>query len=52
MAYLFEQAGGAATDGTTRILDLKPTALHQRVPLVLGSSEDVLTFRQFMAGER
>jgi fructose-1,6-bisphosphatase I len=52
MAYLFEQAGGAATDGTNRILDLKPTELHQRVPLVIGSQEDVLTFRQFMTGER
>ena len=52
MAFLFEQAGGAATDGNNRILDLKPTALHQRTPLVLGSSEDVLTYRQFMTGER
>jgi fructose-1,6-bisphosphatase I len=52
MAYLFEQAGGAATDGTTRILDLVPTELHQRTPLVLGSAEDVMTYRQFMAGER
>jgi fructose-1,6-bisphosphatase I len=52
MAYLFEQAGGAATDGMQRILDCKPAVLHQRTPLVLGSSEDVLTFRQFMTGER
>ncbi len=52
MAFLFEQAGGAATDGTERILDLKPSALHQRTPLVLGSSEDVMTYRQFMMGER
>jgi fructose-1,6-bisphosphatase I len=52
MAYLFEQAGGAATDGVNRILDVKPTEIHQRVPLVLGSAEDVLTYRQFMTGER
>ena len=52
MAFLFEQAGGAATDGMNRILDLKPTSLHQRTPLILGSSEDVLTYRQFMTGER
>ncbi len=52
MAFLFEQAGGTATDGTTRILDTKPTELHQRTPLVLGSSEDVLAYRQFMTGER
>jgi fructose-1,6-bisphosphatase I len=52
MAYLFEQAGGTATDGMQRILDTKPTILHQRTPLVLGSAEDVLTYRQFMTGER
>jgi fructose-1,6-bisphosphatase I len=52
MAFLFEQAGGAATDGTQRILDTKPSELHQRTPLILGSSEDVLTYRQFMMGER
>jgi fructose-1,6-bisphosphatase I len=42
MAYLAEQAGGAATDGRNRILDLQPAALHQRVPLVIGCTEDVL----------
>jgi fructose-1,6-bisphosphatase I len=52
MAFLFEQAGGTATDGKNRILDIVPTALHQRIPLAIGSSEDVLTFRQFMNGER
>jgi fructose-1,6-bisphosphatase I len=52
MAYLFEQAGGAATDGTTRILDVKPTEIHQRTPLIIGSAEDVMTYRQFMTGER
>lgn len=52
MAYLFEQAGGAATDGINRILDVKPTEIHQRTPLVLGSAEDVFTYRQFMTGER
>ncbi|HMN05918.1 MAG TPA: class 1 fructose-bisphosphatase [Flavobacteriales bacterium] len=37
LALLAEQAGGAATDGTTRILDIKPAKLHQRVPLFIGS---------------
>mgnify|MGYP000848209379 CR=1 FL=1 len=37
LAFLVEQAGGSATDGTTRILDLKPTELHQRCPLYIGS---------------
>ncbi|MFN3875721.1 MAG: class 1 fructose-bisphosphatase [Flavobacteriales bacterium] len=37
LAFLAEQSGGAATDGATRILDLKPTELHQRTPLFIGS---------------
>lgn len=41
MAMLIEQAGGAATDGRQRILDIQPTALHQRVPLFFGSREEV-----------
>ncbi len=41
MAFLVEQAGGAATDGVRRILDLQPESLHQRVPLVIGSKADV-----------
>jgi fructose-1,6-bisphosphatase I len=41
LAFLVEQAGGAATDGTTRILDLKPTELHQRCPLYIGSKNMV-----------
>jgi fructose-1,6-bisphosphatase I len=38
LAMIMEQAGGSATDGTTRILDLKPTELHQRCPLFIGST--------------
>ena len=41
MAFIVEQAGGAATDGATRILDLKPKGLHQRCPVVLGSKNEV-----------
>ena len=41
MAMLIEQAGGAATTGRARILDLKPTHLHQRVPVILGSKNEV-----------
>jgi fructose-1,6-bisphosphatase I len=52
MAYLFEQAGGAATNGTDRILDIQPHALHDRTPLVLGSKQDVEIYRKFMLGER
>ncbi|MEI7784629.1 MAG: class 1 fructose-bisphosphatase [Betaproteobacteria bacterium] len=41
MAWLVEQAGGAATNARTRILDLQPTKLHERVSVVLGSKNEV-----------
>ncbi|HJX88503.1 MAG TPA: class 1 fructose-bisphosphatase [Gemmatimonadales bacterium] len=41
MAFIAEQAEGSATDGTNRILDIMPTGLHQRTPLVIGSRLDV-----------
>jgi fructose-1,6-bisphosphatase I len=41
LAFLVEQAGGKASDGNTRILDIIPNALHQRCPLFIGSSEMV-----------
>ncbi len=41
LAAVLEAAGGAATDGITRILDLVPTANHQRTPLFIGSAPDV-----------
>ncbi len=41
MALLIEQAGGAASDGTTRMLDVTPTGLHQRVGVILGDREEV-----------
>jgi fructose-1,6-bisphosphatase I len=41
MSLLIEQAGGAATDGKQRILDIQPTSLHQRVAVFLGSKEEV-----------
>jgi len=41
MAFIVEQAGGAATNGKQRILDIQPTSLHQRVPVFLGSKEEV-----------
>lgn len=41
VAFLIEQAGGAATDGQQRILDIVPDRLHQRVPFVFGSRREV-----------
>ncbi len=47
-AFIVEQAGGKATDGYGRILDLVPQELHQRVPLVFGSKLDVEDFERFV----
>jgi len=52
MAYLFEQAGGVATNGLEAILDIQPRTIHDRTPLVLGSRHDMGVFREFMAGAR
>ena len=41
MAFIVEQAGGSATDGSTRILDIQPHKLHQRIAVVLGSKNEV-----------
>ena len=41
MAMIVEQAGGKAFAGTRRILDIRPRTLHQRIPVILGSSHEV-----------
>ncbi|WP_445660327.1 class 1 fructose-bisphosphatase [Acinetobacter sp. F16] len=41
MSMLMEQAGGASTTGRVRILEIQPTELHQRVPVVIGSKNEV-----------
>jgi fructose-1,6-bisphosphatase I len=48
LAFIAEEAGGAASDGRRRIMDIVPTALHQRTPLFLGSLEDVRECEQFI----
>ncbi len=50
LAFVVEQAGGAATDGKTRILDIKPERLHERVPLFIGSKKDVDKATELMSG--
>jgi fructose-1,6-bisphosphatase I len=50
LAFIVEQAGGAATDGHTRILDLQPTELHERAPLYIGSKEEVEVANEILAG--
>lgn len=52
LAFIVEHAGGAATDGCQRILDIVPTALHQRSPLFIGSAGDVATAMAFVGGKR
>ena len=51
LAFLVEQAGGLATDGKNRILDIHPASLHQRTPLIIGSEEDVLLAKKFLTEE-
>jgi fructose-1,6-bisphosphatase I len=48
IAFLAEQAGGMATDGFNRILEIKPTKLHQRVPFFVGSKNMVMKAMEFM----
>ena len=49
LAFVAEQAGGAASDGTGPILDIDPTKLHQRTPLVIGSRDDVAFVERTLA---
>jgi len=51
MAFIVEAAGGRATDGKNRILEIQPKSLHQRSPLYIGSKEDVLIAEKFLAEE-
>src|SRR5437773_5155532 len=51
LAFVVEQAGGAAIDGERDILDIQPTALHQRTPLIIGSKRDVAFARAVLAGK-
>lgn len=50
MAYLIEQAGGAATNGKQPILDLKPESLDQRAPIYIGCAEDVNKAMEYLNG--
>lgn len=52
MAYIVEQAGGTATDGQRRILDIEPTELHQRTPIFVGSSEMVSKAQEFLRDKK
>jgi len=49
MAKILEEAGGAATTGTQRILEIVPTDIHQRVPVFLGGKENIADLLKFFA---
>jgi len=51
LAFLTEQAGGKASDGKQRIMEIKPTELHQRVPYFVGNTEMVEKLEDFIANE-
>jgi fructose-1,6-bisphosphatase I len=50
LAFVVEQAGGSAIDGARDILDIQPTELHQRTPLIIGSKGDVAFARSALGG--
>jgi fructose-1,6-bisphosphatase I len=52
MAFIAEAAGGAASTGTQRVLEVEPTSLHARVPFFAGSKEDVADLERYVRGER
>ena len=47
LAMVAEQAGAAASTGDVRIMDIQPTSLHQKVPLIIGSREDVAEYETY-----
>jgi fructose-1,6-bisphosphatase I len=51
LAFIVEQAGGAAIDGNKRILDVQPTELHQRTPLYIGSKDEIEVARQTLGAK-
>jgi fructose-1,6-bisphosphatase I len=52
LALLVEQAGGSASDGQRRILDIETQDIHQRTPIAIGSVEDVASFETFFKQDR
>jgi fructose-1,6-bisphosphatase I len=51
LAFICEQAGGAASDGRTSVLDVQPTELHQRTPLFIGSADEVALAQSMLAAQ-
>lgn len=51
LSFIVEQCGGKASTGKERILDIKPKKIHQRVPFIVGSYDDVSEYEKFVRGE-
>mgnify|MGYP000111695645 CR=1 FL=1 len=51
LAFIAEQAGGKASDGKNRVMEIQPTELHQRVPYYVGSVDMVDKVEEFIAAE-
>jgi fructose-1,6-bisphosphatase I len=41
MSFIVEQAGGASSTGTQRILEVQPTGIHQRIPVIMGCKSEI-----------
>jgi fructose-1,6-bisphosphatase I len=52
LAMVVEQAGGSASTGDQRILDVRPESIHQQIPFVIGSAADVALYEHFLSGQR
>ncbi|HAV22464.1 MAG: fructose-bisphosphatase [Ignavibacteria bacterium GWA2_55_11] len=52
MSFIMEQAGGRASNGVERMMDVQPQSLHQRTPFFIGSEEDVAECEEFLQGKR
>ena len=51
IAFIAEQAGGVAIDGTNRVLDIQPESIHQRTPLVIGGRTELAEFEKLNSGK-
>jgi len=51
LSFIIEQCGGKGTTGSRRILDVVPKSIHQKIPFIVGSTEDVNDYEQFLKGE-
>jgi len=52
LAYVVEQAGGRASTGRGRVLDVAPRSLHERIPIAIGSADEVALYERFSSGSR